>query len=211
MALQSPIITVRWANPRFNSLTRRYTLDAEFSSSIPGVEISGMNVRFFYDSNKLLPSSVGVYNANIVELQGHYKLHAPNPPLVTNSLTGGKALFNLAGAATYFNGAISVDKDLPNDILLDSTWKKLFAVEFRVPTGISGPFAPSVIWDLEQDNSRGGYLPGSAGVVIVMEGNIESNELSYPATENVSNFNWDYNGSLFPPYGTPNNLNSIMI
>src|SRR5690242_20822153 len=52
-----PVVTVRFANPHYECLTMHYCVDVEFMSNTPGVQVFGMNVRFFYPDNilELLP------------------------------------------------------------------------------------------------------------------------------------------------------------
>ena len=50
---QSPVITVRFANPQNSCVTLEYCLDVEFKADILEQEVFGMNIRFFYDDDVL--------------------------------------------------------------------------------------------------------------------------------------------------------------
>jgi len=50
---QTPVITVRFANPQNDCATQEYCLDVEFKSNTTDQELFGMNVRFFYDDDVL--------------------------------------------------------------------------------------------------------------------------------------------------------------
>jgi hypothetical protein len=62
-------------------------------------------------------------------------------------------------------------------------------------------FCPSLVWDLEANPANGGFLPGSAGVVMT----VVNGSGSKPVLENVNQFNWEYIGNGPAPYGQPVN------
>ena len=51
--ISQPVVSVRLANPTYNCLSEQYCLDVEFQADQAGIELFGMNIRFFYDDNIL--------------------------------------------------------------------------------------------------------------------------------------------------------------
>jgi len=195
---QTPVLTVRLANPQNDCITEEYCLDVEFKSSLPGFELFGMNVRFFYNDSTL-------ELVNFRDFQGGYGPIAPDPPIITTSGPAGPALFNFQGPAEFVNGAIQlVNTGVPPIVLDTSNWTKLFQICFLVddPNANLDTFCPSVVWDLEQDPLNGGFLAGDDGVVMTIVDPDPNNE-SLPADEDVIQFNWEYTGDGSPPYGQP--------
>lgn len=198
---QTPLITVRLANPQNDCVTSEYCLDVEFTTDIPDPEVFGMNIRFFYDDDVL-------ELVDFRDFQGGYGPVAPNPPIITTSTPAGPALFNFSGPAEFVNGAMQlVNSGAPPIILAPGTWTKLFQICFVVddPNANLDTFCPSVVWDLEQDPSNGGFLSGDDGLVVTIVDPDPNNE-SLPANEAVEQFNWQYTGSGTPPYGQPAEL-----
>ncbi len=198
---QTPVVTVRFANPQNDCVTQEYCLDVEFRADMPDLEVFGMNVRFFYDDDIL-------ELIDFRDFQGGYGPVAPNPPVSSTSIPAGPALFNFEGAAEFINGAMQLVSSGPPPILLDTLqWTKLFQICFNVD-GLNGnldTFCPPVIWDLEQDPENGGFLAGDDGVVITITDPDPNNE-SLPSNENAVQFNWEYTGNGTPPYGQPIDL-----
>ena len=195
---QTPIITVRLANPQNNCVTQEYCLDVEFKSNMLEQEIFGMNVRFFYDDDVL-------ELVDFRDFQGGYGPVAPNPPIIATSGPAGPALFNFDGAAEFVNGAMQLINSNAPPILLDTgEWTKIFQICFLVddPNANLDTFCPSVVWDLEQNPENGGFLSGDDGIVITVDDPDPNNE-SLPTIENVVQFNWMYSGDGSPPYGLP--------
>ncbi len=206
---QTPTVTVRFANPTYTCATNQYCVDVEFQSSLPNVEIFGMNVRFFYDDAYLELDTITDY-------QGGYGPVAPNPPVVTMTLPGtGTTFFGFPapGVADFVNGAIQKINTMAPPIIISTTgWTKLFQVCFNVdgPVTDSTNFCPPIVWDLEVNPANGGYLAGDNGVVITVVAPPPAQ--SNPANENVVQYNWMYvgNGST-PPYGQPNPTECISL
>lgn len=195
---QTPDITVRFANPQNDCATLEYCLDMEFKADMTGQEVFGMNVRFFYDDSVL-------EFVDFRDFQGGYGPVAPNPPIILTSEPAGPALFNFAGAAEFVNGAIQLVSPGEPPVVLDTAeWTKLFQVCFLVddPNANLDTFCPSIVFDLEQDPSNGGYLTGDDGIVITVV-DPDPNGQSLPAYESVAQFNWEYIGNGTPPYGQP--------
>ncbi len=195
---QTPVITVRFANPQNDCVTQEYCLDVEFRSDITEQELFGMNVRFFYDDDVL-------EFVDFREYQGGYGAVAPDPPIISTSAPAGPALFNFPGAAEFVNGAIQLVNLGPPPIILDTAeWSKVFQICFLVddPNANLDTFCPSVVWDLEQNPLNGGFLAGDDGVVMTIVDPDPNNE-SLSADENVVQFNWEYIGNGQAPYGQP--------
>lgn len=195
---QTPVITVRFANPQNDCVTQEYCLDVEFRSDITDQELFGMNVRFFYDDDVL-------EFVDFRDYQGGYGAVAPDPPIISTSEPAGPALFNFEGAAEFVNGAIQLVNLGPPPIILDtSEWSKVFQICFLVddPNANLDTFCPSVVWDLEQNPLNGGFLAGDDGVVMTVVDPDPNNE-SLSADENVVQFNWQYIGNGQAPFGEP--------
>ena len=195
---QTPIITVRLANPQYHCMTGEYCLDVEFKSNTLDQQVFGMNVRFFYPDTLL--ELVG-----FSDFQGGYGPVFPDPPMVMNSQFAGPVLFNFAGSADFVNGAMQLLDNVPPPIILDTmNWTKLFQICFTIddPNPDIQSFCPSVVWDLQEDPANGGYLIGDDGVVITL---VDPTMMmaSIPSDENVVQFNWMYTDPVMPPYGTP--------
>jgi len=195
---QTPVITVRFANPQNDCVTQEYCLDVELRSDISDQELFGMNVRFFYDDDVL-------EFVDFRDYQGGYGAVAPDPPIISTSEPAGPALFNFPGAAEFVNGAIQLVNLGPPPIILDTAaWSKLFQICFLVddPNANLDTFCPSVVWDLEQNPLNGGFLAGDDGVVMTIVDPDPNNE-SLSADENVVQFNWQYIGNGQAPFGEP--------
>ncbi|WP_373549928.1 beta strand repeat-containing protein [Haliscomenobacter sp.] len=204
-AQTQPIVTVRFANPRFNCATNEYCLDVEFQSNTADQSLFGMNVRFFYDDSAL-------EFVNFRNFQGGYGAVAPNPPQIITGPLASAAAFNFSGAAEYVNGAVQLtNESAPAVVISTSGWTKLYEACFTVDgTPNSSNFCPSIVWDLESDPSLGGYSNGSDGVVITVVDPTPQFD-SAPAIENVAQFNWQYSGSGAAPFGMPNSTSCISI
>lgn len=195
---QTPTITVRFANPSFQCPSNQYCVDVEFVSDTLGVEVFGVNFRFFYPDTTL--ELIG-----FSDFQGGYGPVSPNPPTVTTSASAGPALFNFVGPADFVNGAIQLVNTGATPLLLDTAiWTKLFQVCFLVndPNADIDSFCPPIVLDLEQDPANGGFLVGDDGVVITIV-DPDPNVESAAVTENVVQFNWMYSGPGTPPFGMP--------
>ena len=196
---QNPVVKTHLTNPQYDVSTGVYTLDVEFQSDVPGQEIFGMNVRFFYPNDVL-------ELIDFADFQGGYGPVYPNPPLVNvGSPSSGIDLFGFTEAAVFVNGAIQLVDNTSDPIVLSTAeWTKLFQLRFNVlDSGASlADFCPSVIWDMEEDPVQGGFMTGDDGVVITVV-NPDPNQDSAPVTERVEQFNWDYDGIPGAPYGAP--------
>lgn len=194
---QTPLVTVRFANPNYNSANNQYCVDVEFKADTSTVQIFGMNVRFFYDDDILELTGFS-------DFKGGYDVVTPNPPYIVTS-PAGPALFNFTGPADLVNGAIQLVNQDSTPIILDSiVWTKIFQACFNIddPEPDMFNFCPSLVWDMEQDPENGGYLNGDDGVVITC---IDPDPLleSQISIENVVQFNWMYTGSGTAPFGEP--------
>ena len=200
-----PTVTVRFANPVYDCLTGDYCLDVEFLADSQDVEVFGMNVRFFYDDTIMEFTAFS-------DFQGGYGPVSPDPPQVSTNGPAGPSLFNFVGPAEFVNGAFQL-LDTTGGIILDTVvWTKLFQICFQIddPGLDLSSFCPSVVWDLEQDPTLGGFLIGDDGVVITMVDPDPFIE-SASTTENVEQFNWVYSGPGTPPYGMPVSTTCINI
>ncbi|MCB0610325.1 MAG: DUF11 domain-containing protein, partial [Lewinella sp.] len=201
-----PVVTARFANPVYDCTTQTYCVDVEFQSDTPGQQVFGMNVRFFYADNTL--ELIG-----FDDFQGGYSAVSPDPPVVTTGNAASGSAFGVTGPIEFVNGAIQLTNTAATpQTLTTNSWTKLFRVCFTVddPNANLDNFCPSIIWDLEQIVSNGGFLPGDDGVVITLVDPSPSVE-SAPSTENVVQYNWDYDGTPAVPYGAPVETSCISI
>lgn len=193
----NPLVTVRFANPDWNASLERYTVDVEFKSDIPDIQVFGMNVRFFYDDGILEFSG-------FEDFQGGYAAVAPNPPNI-NTSPAGPALFRFAGPADFINGAIQLVSTDSTPIILDTEqWTKLFRISFEIDDADpdAESFCPSLVWDMEANPANGGFLVADDGVCITVLDPDPFME-SAPSVENVVQFNWQYIGTGSIPWGEP--------
>jgi len=197
---QTPTISVRFANPSYECSVSQYCLDVEFMTPDANVELFGMNVRFFY------PDAIMELDS-FTDFQGGYGPVSPDPPQVLQSGAGfGTTFFGFPapGVTDWVNGAIQLVDNSQPQIILSTTWTKIFQICFTVqgPIADSTSFCPPIVWDLELNPANGGYLAGDDGVVMTVVAPPPS--MSNPSNENVVQFNWMYTGNgNAPPYGAP--------
>jgi len=193
-----PQIEARFANPSYNKETRTYYLDVELHSKTSAEQLFGMNLRFFYDASLLEFQRMDQFH------QGYGILgNAPKPTVGTEQ--SGIQLFGFTNATAYINGGVQLlDDRFPLQITTDS-WVKAFRVCFKVPaiTLNKESFCPSVIWDVEAAKGQGGFLPGSAGLVItVVEKNRSTRFATAPTEVSAIQFNWVYDTEVGLPHGS---------
>ncbi len=193
---QESDIGIRFSNPIFDCDTRTYCLDVEYQSNDNGDILFGTNVRFFYNSTEL----------SFVEFAEFAPGYAVSviPVPQTGVASSGNDLFNfdVGEAATWINAAIELQNLTQGKQIGNGTWTKFYEACFSV---ISNPedivnFCPTMVWDLRETTSQGGFFQGDNGVVItVLDGT-----QSASTTEQVEHFNWDYSGNGSAPYGNFN-------
>jgi hypothetical protein len=192
-----PLIQARFANPRYDRDTKTYFLDVELSSKSSAELLFGMNLRFFYDASLMEFKKVDEFS------QGYGLLGSAPKPSLGNPQSG-QQLFSFNQAAAYVNGGVQLlDERFPLQIPTTS-WVKVFRVSFKVSDIILDKehFCPSVIWDLEATEGAGGFLAGSAGLVItVAENNRATRFVSAPSITSAVPFNWQYSSEGGLPYG----------
>jgi hypothetical protein len=192
-----PRIEARFANPQYDRETRTYFLDVELNAKTSPEMLFGMNLRFFYDASVMEFQKVDDFH------QGYGLLGNAPVPAVGNEQSG-QQLFGFNHAAAYVNGGVQLlDERFPLQIST-TTWVKAFRLSFKVPVITLDPehFCPSVIWDLEATEGAGGFLPGSAGLVItVAETNRATRYVSAPTIPSAVPFNWEYSAESGLPYG----------
>jgi hypothetical protein len=197
-----PIVTVRFANPQYTCANQTYNLDVEFQCNMPGKELFGMNVRFFYPEDLLEFLAFNEFTAG-------YGVTAPDPPLFsTGDSSSGMTYFGFPGPQEYINGAIQKISGETNTYISTTGWTKLFAVNFHVDDTSSmnsDSFCPSVIWDLNEA-ADGGINP-QGGIIITMV--LTYPNITEPATEHCAQFNWQYDGVPGLPHGYPVSTNCI--
>jgi hypothetical protein len=180
-----PVITVRFNNPQYDCPTQTYCVDVEFISDTPGLQLFGMNVRFFYDDNILEYLSMG-------DFQEGYG--SQEPPEIITGPAGSGAQFGIAGPMEWFNGSVQDTSTTSTTYLSTTEWTKLFNICFHVddPNSLSiRNFCPTILWDLQVDPEMGGFVPGDDGVVMTVA-DLSGQQDSSPTTENVVQFNWQY-------------------
>jgi hypothetical protein len=183
-----PVVAVRFANPHFDCPTKNYCVDVEFLANTPGQQLFGMNVRFFYDDNVLEYLSMGDFEVGY---------GSPVPPQIVTGPAGSGDAFGIAGPLEWFNGTVQLLS--PSPVYISTTqWTKLFNVCFHVDDPHSldiENFCPTIVWDLQENPPElgGGFLPGDDGVVMTVVAPFPLE--SAPTTENVVQFNWQYDPS----------------
>lgn len=194
-------INTRFSQARFDAKSKTYTLDMEMKSQGSRHQLFGMNLRFFYDASHLEFVSVS-------ELPASYALLGDQPKAFRGNADSGYKMFDLQESAAYVNGAIQLTKeDQPLEIN-PHQWVKVGKLNFKV-TGELSPgtrFCPAVIWDVQGNAAKGGFLPGSDGVVVtVLENNPATPQTSAPANITAVQYNWAYDSAEKMPYGKPVN------
>jgi hypothetical protein len=180
-----PVVTVRFNNPQYDCPTQTYCVDVEFISDTPGLQLFGMNVRFFYDDNILEYLSMG-------DFQEGYG--SQEPPEIVPGPAGSGTQFGIAGPMEWFNGSVQDTSTAYTTYLSTTEWTKLFNICFHVddPNSLSiRNFCPTILWDLQADPEMGGFIPGDDGVVMTVA-DLSGQQDSSPTTENVVQFNWQY-------------------
>jgi hypothetical protein len=202
-----PRIDARFANPRYDRDTKSYFLDVELSCKDAPQILFGMNLRFFYDASMMQFQKVDEFH------QGYAILGNAPKPAVGNEQSG-QQLFAFNHAAAYINGGVQMMDDRFPLQIPTNQWVKAFRVSFKVPVTILDKqnFCPSVIWDMEAAEGAGGFLPGSAGLVItVAENNRATSFVSGPTIAKGLPFNWKYNAPGGLPHGTIESTDCIRI
>lgn len=193
-----PRIEARFSNPRFEKDSRKYYLDVELHAKDAPQLLFGMNLRFFYDAAMMQFQNVDQFRP------GYGILGAP-PKAIVGTDQSGVQLFSFSHAAAYINGAVQLmDERFPLAIPVDG-WVKAFRLCFKVNATAfnKAEFCPSVIWDLEATAGEGGFLPGSAGLVItVAETNRATRYVSAPTETSAVQFNWQYDQVPGLPHGS---------
>lgn len=200
---QNPVVTVRFSNPEYVCSTQTYSLDIEFQCNADTMQLHGMNVRFYYDDDILEFVSFGEFTSG-------YGVCSPNPPIITtDSLDSGEEFFGIEGPWEYINGAVKKISATPKTYISKVGWTKLFNVNFHVDDPESmkdSTFCPAIIWDLKENPAEGGFM-GGGGVVITLVKKYP--DTTIPATENVLQYNWQYDFVPGLPYGNPIEGNCI--
>lgn len=194
-------INTRFSQARFDAKSKTYTLDMEMKSQGSRHYLFGMNLRFFYDAAHLEFVSVS-------ELPAAYALLGDQPKAFRGNADSGYKMFDLQESAAFVNGAIQLTKEDQPLELNPHQWVKVGKLNFKI-TGELSPgarFCPAVIWDVQGNAQKGGFLPGSDGVVItVLENNPATPQTSAPANITALQYNWAYDSAEKMPYGKPVN------
>lgn len=186
------VVTSRFNNPTYTCSTDKYCVDVEFKANASNYQVFGVNVRFFYDDSQLEYSE-------LTSFQNGYAIQGT--PAINTSGCQGPCFFNFTGQAEYFNGAVQrINPNAPPVYIND--WVSLFKICFIVDNPGPEPenFCPPLVFDLEVNPANGSFFAGDGWLVTLIPpggGN------SQPSTENVDQYNWDYNGGSTPPYGAP--------
>jgi hypothetical protein len=204
VAQTSPVITVRFANPVYNCKTQQYSVSVEFNSNTAGLKMYEMNVRFYFESSVLDYKSIGDF------APWYINRGAPMPYISKEQGTN----WGITGNITYWNGSVFLFNPYGNDgqgggvLTISDTpgiWTKLFSINFNVldQTAFADKnFCPCLVWDKEEDPSRGGFGEQSDGVVITC---LKPNTTYGPQSviEKMVQFNWEYDlDPTIPPYGS---------
>lgn len=192
-------VSVRLNNPQFEAASRTLSLDVELQSETSNEQLFGINVRFFYDAEKLDFQFID----NLAE---GYQILGDLPVAKVGNASSGMALFNLERTAAFVNGAVQLMAPVTAVTMQPGSWTKYFRLNFRVPAHwvqSEEGFYPSIILDCKGP-SLGGFLPGDGGVVVTLcEQDPSTVVESKPSLVEVSHFNWLDQQQPEYPYGIP--------
>jgi len=188
-----PVVTVRFANPEFVCTTQTYSVDVEFNCNTASKQLFGFNISFYYPDTVLEFLSFGEFHSAYAS--------SIATTLSTGNSSSGMTLFGFPGPSERVNGA--VQKITSTAVNLPTTgWLKLFNASFHVddPSVISlESFCPPLVWDMKENPANGGIsLYGLTITLVVSYPNTTT-----PATVNVNQFNWQYDGLPGYPHGNP--------
>lgn len=192
-----PVVTVRFANPGYDSITQVYDVDVEFQCNTAGKQLFGMNVRFYYNDLELEFISFGEFITG-------YGAISPNPPgKSTGTAAAGATYFGFDGPPEYINGAIQ--KLSTSSVTLPTTgWVKIFNMSFQAePGALTGNYCPSLVWNLNEAGTGGLLHPQLVMTVVNGTG-------SASAIPAVVQYNWDYDGITGNPFGYPVEENCLV-
>jgi hypothetical protein len=134
------------------------------------------------------------------------------PAKQTSTVSFGQTRFGFEGAADYINGQVELQNPGSGLEIDTDGWTRVFTVCFDVddPEALAGgDFCPPVVWDMEEIPANGGFLPASNGVVVTL---LDAWPNSKPTTEQVEQFNWEYDGTPETvPWGYPDPTDCIDI
>lgn len=199
-------VEAKWTNPRM--VQGKFQVDAEFKClNDVDRKLAAMNMRAWFDSNQFESSEASMRFLNFFPdwRIGPYQILKGN---VGNAAS--KVLFNTSGPASYINCAIEGPyfTEFAQNIPVLNNWVRYFTLELTPKNYIPGQFAPMLLWDKEQDESRGGFLfnDGLTISLCVSNSNTKENTKYAYCNEDVKEqLNWTYNGSLTYPFGNPTN------
>lgn len=182
-----PKVTLRFGNPVFDAVSKEYSVDVEFQANMENIRVFGINVRFFYEKDALDFISFNNFAPG-------YGTINPNPPMKRPLAKNSGSLFGFESDAVYINGAVQLKNPNSKPVsITQEKWTRVFSMHFNVPENEAIPeseFKPQIVWDMKGDPFSGGFMPGSAGVVVtVIRG--DSNMAAVPVIENVIHHNWD--------------------
>jgi len=195
-----PEVTVRFFNPRIEGT--KYLLDLQCKCNKPGKQVFGINVRYFYDGGYFAavksPSSV-----NFVNFKGGYGMGPFSAVVPFAGNAASKVIFGTLGPAVFINSYIQLMNINAAPVVLDN-WATIFTVSTTLKSVVD---CPVFVLDREYDVTRGGFLPGSDGILVALRaepGTKNANGVlmeTQHCTTLVEQFNWGYNGKITPPFG----------
>lgn len=163
-------------------------------------------MRFFYDDMVLEYDTMRDFASG-------YSAVNPLPPEISTGPAGSGALlfgFPDNHPFEYFNGAIQLTGSSPLTISTTG-WTRIFSVCFHVDDASAinvGSFCPSIVWDLQDNATNGGFLPGDEGIVMTLSAPPPT--FSILANEACIHLNWSFDASPDQrPYGSPVPLHCI--
>lgn len=211
--MADPKIKIKFANPNYNTSTKKFKFDVQYLSDTPNVRLFGHNVRFIYDGSMFENA-----NSNTVKFTDFvpgYGTFSPYPNYMTNP-TFGKAYFNLTSTiAPYINSAIAMNNVNATPVIISTdpnNWTKLFTVELTTKTVLSGEVYPILIWDQEEVSQNGGFIPNNDGNKITHVVDPSGIIRTGPTKTTAEHFNWEQTpGSVTLPWGNPTTKNKVNI
>lgn len=196
------MLKLQFANPRY--VADKYVVDVEAQCDVPNEIVFGINTRFHYDATKLKAGTNTNGNIAFTNFNAGYGLQNKAGCQTTQA---GKAYFGFPTTpSTYVNWAIQLNNVDEAQQLPTDGWLRLFSVEIK-HNGIQENFCPSLIWDTQNEQDKGGYASPNAKVIstLVKTLGLKSGSTTTKATQTICNhLNWeDFPGTTSKPYGKP--------
>jgi len=195
-------VEAKWTNPRIEN--GKFLVDAEFKCvNDVDRQLAAMNFRAFFNSKHF---QIDAGSMAFVDMMPNWKIGAYQTLKGNQGNAASAQLFGFDAPAVYINCAIEgpyfIENAQGSPLLND--WARYFTLSLTPKNYVQGAFAPVLIWDKEQDETRGGFLPNDGLTISLCTSNTNTSANSKygPCLEDITeNLNWVYNGNLTYPFG----------